>query len=125
MHLQCFVLLSCCSIFNDRAAALADSLTIISHSFPFVNTFSKTFLLFFKVFSKAFSKPLDSVLVRYLSHSLFRESSSIILLHLPFVKGFYKIYCRISKKYFQNYFQKHIDKCKSILYNISVANWGH
>ena len=45
-HLQCFALISCCSIFNDRAALLADSLTIISQPFPFVNTFFEVFSIF-------------------------------------------------------------------------------
>ena len=48
LHLQCFVLLSCCSIFNDRLLPfLADSSTIISQPKPFVNTF-------FQIFSKKF-----------------------------------------------------------------------
>ena len=44
-HLQCFALISCCSIFNDRAALLADSLTIISQHPPLVKTFWKVFLI--------------------------------------------------------------------------------
>ena len=52
LHLQCFVLLSCCSIFNDRAALLADSLTILSHLFSIVNTFLKSFLKKFYFSSK-------------------------------------------------------------------------
>ena len=36
-----------CSIFNDRLLFLPDSLTIIPHTFPLVNTFFKTFLSFF------------------------------------------------------------------------------
>ena len=48
LHLQCFVLLSCCSIFNDRAALLADSLTIIPQRFPFVNTFFQISWNFFQ-----------------------------------------------------------------------------
>ena len=42
--------LSCCSIFNDRAAlVLRDSLTIIPQTFYFVNTFFESFLKkFFK-----------------------------------------------------------------------------
>ena len=46
----CFVLLSCCSIFNDRSAIPQlpprDSLTIIPHHFPFVNTFFEIFFVF-------------------------------------------------------------------------------
>ena len=39
-----------CSIFNDRFAALfRDSFVIISHLFPFVNTFFKSFSTFFKM----------------------------------------------------------------------------
>ena len=41
-------LISCCSIFNDRlSVALGDSLHIISHLSPFVNTFLKVFFTFF------------------------------------------------------------------------------
>ena len=49
-HLQCFALISCCSIFNDRFAAHpADSLYIISPTARIVNTFLKLFQISFSV----------------------------------------------------------------------------
>ena len=57
-HTLCFrIILLCTSLFvvqfsRTKLAVLADSLTIISPTIWFVNTFLKTFLIFFKLFSQ-------------------------------------------------------------------------
>ena len=64
----------------------ADSLTIISQRFPFVNTFFQISWKFFR-FLQSWNRDIFA--------PLFRESLSIILLLLPFVKGFSKIFGNI------------------------------
>jgi hypothetical protein len=86
LHLQCFVLLSCCSIFNDRATRSCGQLdyyiTLISLCQYLFQNFSKKFLRFFQ----------SSISSIYLSRAPpFRESLSIILLMDLFVNRFLKI----------------------------------
>ena len=66
-------------------AALAASLVIISHRFPFVNTFLKVFLNFFFLFSV-----FDSFLLRDIP-SL--EGLVIIAHTSSFVKSFLRVFC--------------------------------
>ena len=83
LHLQCFVLLSCCSIFNDRRHPLLRTAWLLYH---IVSPLSIPFFKFLKNFFEVFQSP-NSVIS---SPPLFRESLSIILLLLLFVKHFFK-----------------------------------
>ena len=98
LHLQCFVLLSCCSIFNDRLLPfLADSLTIIPQPKSFVNTFFQIFQKIFQDTSKA---------LQPCSQAPLEVSSSIILFKDFFVKRFLKILGIFLRIIFQKYFLK-------------------
>ena len=90
---ECFHIRSCCSIFNDQPqphSVWRDSLYIIPHSFPFVNTFFKSFFAFFKVFFIRFMRsylaaflgspniiPLSSLFVNPFSETFFNFSRSV------------------------------------------------
>ena len=76
-----FVLLSCCSIFNDQFASLSRDLVIIPHRPAFVNPFFQTFL---KSFSG--SSALPSVLFSLPS---LRWASILYYIPIPFVKNFF------------------------------------
>ena len=59
LHLQCFVLLSCCSIFNDRCYPFLRTAWLLYHnqnplSIPFFNFFQK----FFRILPNPFSRAL-------------------------------------------------------------------
>ena len=76
---ECFHIRSCCSIFNDQPQphpVRRDSLYIIPHSFPFVNTFFKSFFAFFKVFFKRFMR---SYLAAFLGSFIIIPLSSLFV----------------------------------------------
>ena len=91
---ECFHIRSCCSIFNDQPQlhpVWRDSLYIIPHSFPFVNTFFKSFFAFFKVF---FIRFMRSYLAAFLG------SFIIIPLSSRFVKCFFWFFSLLARKHF-------------------------
>ena len=81
LHLQCFVLLSCCSIFNDRRYPLSRTAWLLYH---IVSPLSIPLFKFLKNFLRSFKAQIPWYL-----RPLFRESLSIILLLLLFVKHFF------------------------------------
>ena len=87
LHLQCFVLLSCCSIFNDRAALFSGQLDYYITPLPLCQ------YLFSNFFKKIFKASKGSPTWYLRRSSLPRgESLSIIPLLSLFVKHFWEFF---------------------------------
>ena len=94
LHLQCFVLLSCCSIFNDRCYPFLRTARLLYHN---QNPLSIPFSKFFKNFFQASSNP-SSRNPNSLACPLVRWACLLYYLKISLSRGFFKK--RIEKRRF-------------------------
>ena len=103
-----FVLLSCCSIFNDRCRNSRSDFDIIPHQNPLVNTFFESFFTFFDIFLRFFDVGAPEWATCDIITCIFALVKYIFCVFYPFyaflafcpkyVRQKGRLFCRKSKK---------------------------
>ena len=118
-----FVLLSCCSIFNDRCRSSRSDFDIIPHPNHFVNTFFETFFTFLIFFQICYWYPSllatcdiitrISALVKYI-FGVFYPFYAFLAFCPKYIRQKGRLFCRKSKKP-STFAQKHENRPRFFL----------